>query len=237
MTDVKKRKGAPKKNFSHDEIDSLIGEYRQIPEELMMAVDKGFSEVLCALQDSIFYQSDSLTSLDCLKPQMHKKLQDFARVVKHRKVWYARLEVIKGKSSKQLSILERQALSLDGIEGREAYILLQKALKACVDADENKAKELDLAKRFENRAESLKKRADGGTSITAERRARTARLCFYGGLLEAFCELAAQREVGFIQPIYFFRALAKGNSFNEAVKQQMFELLDKAQVDKRNPFG
>jgi len=236
MTDTQKRKGAPRKSFSHDEISALRDEYIQIPDDLMMAVDKGFSEVLKALGEGGFYQLDSLSSLDCLKPHMHKKLQDFARVVKHRKSWYARLEVIRRKSPKLLSLLERQALKLDGIEGREAYISLQKALKACVDADESKAKEVDLAKRLENRAESLRKRAERGTSPTAERRARTARLCFYGGLLEAFCEQVSEHYTDFRCPITMLDAFAQkgmgGLSFS--TKKNLKDLLDSAKNDQRN---
>ena len=223
MTDVKKRKGAPKKSFSHDEIEALRDAYIQIPEELMMAVDTGFSEVLKALGESGFYQLDTLSSLDCLKPHMHKKLQDFARVVKHRKAWYARLEVIRRKPPKSLSLLERQALKLDGLEGREAYISLQKALKACVDADESKAKEVDLAKRLENRAQSLSKKAERGTSPSAERRARTAWLCFLGSTFEK-----AVKIVGY-EPISFLEAVAE-----KANNPELFSLLDNVKKDKRN---
>lgn len=157
---------------------------------------------------------------------MHKKLQEFARVVRHRKAWYARLEVIKRKDPKKLSILERQALRLDGIEGREAYIQLQKALKACVDADENKAKEADLASRLENRAKSIEKRAERGTSPTAERRerrARTAWLCFIGSTFEK-----AVKIVGY-EPISFLEGLAK-----QANNHELFSLLDEVKKDKRN---
>lgn len=234
MTDTQKRKGAPKKSFSYDEILALRDEYIQIPDELMMAVDKGFSEVLKALGESRFHEME-LSSLDCLKPHMHKKLQDFARVVKHRKSWYARLEVIRRKSPKLLSLLERQALKLDGIEGREAYISLQKALKACVDADEAKAKEVDLAKRLENRAQSLTKKAEHGTSRTAERRARTARLCFYGGVLEAFSKLISKQFPNFSDPIVFLQTLAENSAFERKVSDDILKMLEDARGDKRNP--
>lgn len=223
MTDTQKRKGAPRKSFSHDEISALMDEYVQIPDELMMAVDTAFSEVLKALGESGFHQMDTLSSLDCLKPSVHKKLQDFARVVRHRKAWYARLEVIRRKPPKSLSLLERQALKLDGIEGREAYIALQKALKACVDADENKAKEVDLAKRLENRAKSIEKRAERSTSPTAERRARTAWLCFLGSTFEK-----AVKIVGY-EPISFLEAVAE-----KANNPELFSLLDNVKKDKRN---
>lgn len=226
MTDTQKRKGAPKKCFSYDEIEALRDEYIQIPDGLMMAVDKGFGEVLKVLSEGGGYQLDSLSSLDCLKAPMHKKLQEFARVVRHRKAWYARLEVIKRKDPKKLSILERQALRLDGIEGREAYIQLQKALKACVDADEDKAKEADLASRLENRAKSIEKRAERGTSPTAERRerrARTAWLCFIGSTFEK-----AVKIVGY-EPISFLEGLAK-----QANNHELFSLLDEVKKDKRN---
>nr|CRY94321.1 hypothetical protein [uncultured prokaryote] len=223
MTDTQKRKGAPRKSFSHDDIEALRDAYIEIPDELMMAVDTGFSEVLKALDDGGFHQLETLSSLDCLKPHMHKKLQDFARVVKHRKSWYARLEVIRRKPPKSLSLLERQALKLDGIEGREAYISLQKALKACVDADENRAKEVDLAKRLENRAESLRKQAERGTSPTAERRARTAWLCFLGATFEKATSI-----VGY-EPIAFLEGMAK-----QAQNAELFSFLEEVKQDKRN---
>lgn len=234
MTDTQKRKGAPRKSFSYDEILALRDEYIQLPDDLMMAVDKGFSEVLKALGESRFHEME-LSSLDCLKPPMHKKLQDFARVVKHRKSWYARLEVIRRKPPKSLSLLERQALKLDGIEGREAYIALQKALKACIDADESKAKEVDLAKRLENRAESLRKRAERGTSPNAERRARTARLCFYGGLLEGFVKIVASQYQSVSDPIDFLKKIAENTPLERKNCDDILKMLEDARGDKRNP--
>jgi len=238
MTDTQKRKGAPKKCFSHDEIEALRDEYIQIPDDLMMAVDKGFGEVLKVLSEGGYYQLDSLSSLDCLKAPMHKKLQEFARVVRHRKAWYARLQVIKTKDQKRLNVLERQALKLSEMEGREAYIQLQKALKACIEADENKAKEVELARRLENKAKSLEKQASRGTSETAERRARTTRLCFHGSLLEAFCGFveAEPNYKSFGSPIVLLKAIAeKGMKLSPSTKRQIDELLESAKNDRRNP--
>lgn len=228
MTDEKKRKGAPRRSFADLEIELLVDEYKQIPDDLLMAVDRGFGEVLKALGKTSFFSCGGvLSSRDCLNDELHKKLQAFSKMIEHRKAWYARLQVIKTKDQKRLNVLERQALKLSEMDGREAYIQLQKALKACVEADENAAKTIELAKRLENRATSLQKRSERGTSPTAaERRARTAWLCFLGSTFET-----AVKIVGY-EPISFLEAVAE-----KANNPELFSLLDNVKKDKRNkPF-
>lgn len=239
MTDEKKRKGAPRRSFADLEIELLVDEYKQIPDDLLMAVDRGFGEVLKALVKTSFFSCGGvLSSRDCLNDELHKKLQAFSKVIEHRKAWYARLQVIKSKDPKRLNVLERQALKLSEMEGREAYIQLQKALKACIEADENKAKEVELARRLENKAKSLEKQASRGTSETAERRARTTRLCFHGSLLEAFCGFveAEPNYKSFGSPIVLLKAIAeKGMKLSPSTKRQIDELLESAKNDRRNP--
>jgi len=224
MASEEKRKGAPRRSFVDLEVEQLVDEYKQIPDELMMAVDRGFTEVMNALSKKSFFNCGGMrSSRDCLDDVLHKKLQAFSKVVEHRKVWYARLQVIKSKDPKRLNVLERQALKLSEMDGREAYIQLQKALKACVEADENAAKTIELAKRLENRATSLQKRSERGTSSTAEHRARTAWLCFLGSTFET-----AVKIVGY-EPISFLEAVAE-----KANNPELFSLLDNVKKDKRN---
>lgn len=233
------KRGAPKKNFTCDQIEQLMEEFdKRVPWH--MAVDEGFHKAFKRLNSTDFFIADGhFTTREVLRnsddsDEIHRLISRFANVTAERKKWYARLNAIKAKSVESLTSLEKIALDLSKLNTRDAFIQCEKALKACVDIDEQKAQTKAELKRVEARAKAIEMREKRGTSPQAERKARTARLCFYGGVLEGFSKILGENgHQDLINPLSLLR-LFVGAFKDPLIKEQLQEYLAQVESDKRN---